>query len=208
MVGAERLVRCGNLSRQLAPKDHRCSIMRQPVLVRSWTSAASQMELMRGSESSAAVASRSFRLPRANDSSTSVMGVECRRFLSTPPPPETDFSKLRRLEDANPERIHGIQVNPESIGSTVLPGNLVYKFYKWTGNTRKVPLELAHGYFWMVKDLKTTDGKPTLPNESIIPEEDAQTFPMLTGLNSLSKETTDLPYFFIADKGEGSPGGN
>jgi hypothetical protein len=137
----------------------------------------------------------------------SVMGVECRRFLSTPPPPEeADFSKLRRLEDANPERINGIQVNPDSIGSAVLPGNLTYKHYKWTGNTRKIPTELVHGYFWMLNDLKATGGKPTLPNESIIPEEEAQTFPMLAGLTSLSKETTDLPYFFIADKGEVSPG--
>jgi len=130
-----------------------------------------------------------------------------RRYLSSTPPPSppppdnTDFSKLRRLEDANPERIHGIQVNPDGIGSTVLPGNLVYKYYKWTGNTRKVPLELVHGYFWMLNDLKATNAKPTLSNETLIPEEGAQTFPMLTGLESLSREPTDLPYFFIANKG-------
>mmetsp|Transcript_5944 Transcript_5944/g.17194 ORF Transcript_5944/g.17194 Transcript_5944/m.17194 type:complete len:334 (-) Transcript_5944:31-1032(-) len=124
------------------------------------------------------------------------------RYFSSSPeqPDDTDFTKLRRLEDANPERIHGIQVNPDGIGSTVLPGNLVYKFYKWTGNTRKVPLELVHGYFWMVNDLKKTGGKPTLPNKFLIPEDEAQAFPMLTGLESLSRVKADLPYFFIADK--------
>ncbi len=130
-------------------------------------------------------------------------GVEGRKFLSTSPPPEdTDFSKVKRLEDANPERIRAINVNPDSIGSTILPGNLVYKHYKWTGNTRKVPLELVHGYFWMLNDLKITGGKPSLPNDFLIPEEEAQTFPMLTGLESLSRVTTDLPFFFIANKGE------
>lgn len=129
--------------------------------------------------------------------------IEKRRFSSSPRNPEdTDFSKLRRLEDANPERIHGIQVNPDSIGSNILPGNLVYKFYKWTGNTRKVPLELVHGYFWMLNDLKATNGKPTLSNEKLIPAEEAQTFPMLMGLESLSRKKTDLPYFLIADKGK------
>ena len=61
------------------------------------------------------------------------------------------FEHLPRLESANPDRIKGIQVNPDSVGSTVLPGNLVYKKYKWSGNTRKIPLELKHGYFWMVR---------------------------------------------------------
>lgn len=140
-------------------------------------------------------------LPR-NSTNTRQQWPKWRYFASGPPSPDdTDFSKLRRLEDANPERIHGIQVNPDSIGSEVLPGNLVYKFYKWTGNTRKVPLELVHGYFWMVNDLRVTKGKPTFSNKEMITEEEAQIFPMLTGLESLSRKVTDLPYLFIADKG-------
>ena len=129
------------------------------------------------------------------------------RFLSTespPPSPDdtTDFTKIRRFEDANPERIQGIHVNPAGLGSSILPGNLVYKHYKWTGNTRKVPLELVHGYFWMLNDLKATNGKPILPNPSLIPEEEAQLFPTLIGLESLSKVSTDLPYAFIANPGK------
>jgi ATPase complex subunit ATP10 len=78
-----------------------------------------------------------------------------------------------------------------------LPGNLIYKTYKWTGNTRKVPVELAKGYFWMVSDLKKTNSKPTLC--SIIPEREAQTFPTLTGLYTLIETSTkvDIPWYFI-----------
>eukprot|EP00934_Nitzschia_sp_Nitz4_P003093 Nitzschia sp. Nitz4//scaffold78_size91513//76429//77579//NITZ4_004937-RA/size91513-snap-gene-0.142-mRNA-1//-1//CDS//3329558154//3083//frame0 len=112
---------------------------------------------------------------------------------------DTDFAKIRRLEDANPDRIEGIQVNPDGIGASVLPGNLVYRHYKWTGNTRKVPLELVHGYFWMVNDLSATQGKPTLSNDALIPAAEAQAFPMLFGLESLSGEKTDIPYFFMQD---------
>lgn len=108
-----------------------------------------------------------------------------------------DYTELTRFEDANPERIHGITVNPDSLGSQILPGNLVYKKYKWTGNTRKVPLELVHGYFWMMWDLRNTNNKPTLSNESLIPEEDAQLFPVLTGLKTLTGQNVELPFHFV-----------
>ena len=101
------------------------------------------------------------------------------------------------LRDANPKRIRGIRVNPDSIGSKVLPGNLVYKKFKYSGNTRKIPLEIKHGYFWMMRDLQKTGGKPTLTSESLIPEEDAQIFPVLTGLKTLSQQDADLPFFFV-----------
>lgn len=125
-------------------------------------------------------------------------------FSSVSPSPansgnKKEFAKLPRLEDANPERIPGIEVNPDSLGHGVLPGNLIYKTYKWSGNTRKVPLELAHGYFWMVKDLKQTDQKPTLSNETLIPQNEAKIFPTLEGLTTLDdlKTSIDLPLFFL-----------
>lgn len=113
--------------------------------------------------------------------------------------PKIEFAKVTRLEDANPERIHGIEVNPDSLGSGVLPGNLIYKTYQWSGNTRKVPLELAHGYFWMVTDLKATNQKPTLSNQTLIPERSAQMFPILEGLTTLDDldTTVDLPLVFL-----------
>jgi hypothetical protein len=130
-----------------------------------------------------------------------VLGFASRRSLasSSSPPPPTDYTKLKRLEDANPERIKGIQINPDSVGKDILPGNLVYRKYKWSGNTRKIPLELKYGYFWMMTDLRKTDKKPTLSNESLIPEEEAQVFPVFTGLTTLKKEKADLP-FFLVDK--------
>jgi hypothetical protein len=123
-----------------------------------------------------------------------------------PPPPSTtpttttaikDYTKLQRLEDANPERIRAIQVHPDSVGRSILPGNLVYKYYKRTGNTRKVPVELEHGYFWMMWDLQNTNNKPTLSNEHLVPEHEAQTFPLLQGVKSLSGYKTELPFFFL-----------
>jgi hypothetical protein len=134
-------------------------------------------------------------------SPTICVNLATRSFASSSPP-ETDFTnKLPRLEDANPERIRGIQVSPDSVGNNILPGNLVYKKYRFSGNTRKVPMELTHGYFWMMWDLRNTDGKPTLANETLIPEEDAQLFPLLTGLKTLNKDKADLPFFFVENNG-------
>jgi mitochondrial ATPase complex subunit ATP10 len=122
-------------------------------------------------------------------------------FKNVPSPQNQSLSTSlnRRLEDANPERIHGIKVNPDSLGNEILPGNLIYKTYKWTGNVRKIPVELAKGYFWMVSDLKKTNQKPTLSNDSLIPEIESQTFPTLMGLRALSDPGTaiDLPWGLI-----------
>ena len=137
-------------------------------------------------------------------------GKKNRRMIdaksTTPSPnegPESSFDHLPPLESANPDRIKGILVNPAGIGSTVLPGGLVYKHFKWSGNTRKVPLELVHGYFWMMWDSRKCDGKPTLSNQSLIPEDEAQLFPVLEGLHTLSGEKADLPIFFL-DKQQGT----
>lgn len=66
---------------------------------------------------------------RSFSSSSSSSSLSSSSSSSSPPP---------KLDDVNPERIQGIQVNPKSIGSQILPGNLIYKTYKWSGNTRKV----------------------------------------------------------------------
>lgn len=100
-------------------------------------------------------------------------------------------------------RIKEIQVNEKSIGSKIKPGNLVDKFYPKTGNTRTLPVELAHGYFWMVGDLDATGGKPTLSNDYIIPAKNAEPFPeLLAGVETLSdsddkNNRVELPQFFL-----------
>lgn len=102
-------------------------------------------------------------------------------------------NKTLRLHNANPERIRGIQVNPESMGYEILPGNLIYKkIGGTTGETKKIPLELVHGYFWMVSDLKKTDQKPTLSNDRLIPQREAQFFPALDNLYSLTDNENPL----------------
>jgi mitochondrial ATPase complex subunit ATP10 len=129
------------------------------------------------------------------------------RNFSSPDPSSTEkkeetVSKFASFEDANPERIKGIQVNPDSVGSTVLPGNYVYKKFRLSGNTRKVPVELEHGYFWMMWDLEKTGKKPTISNETLISEKDAESFPVLTGLHTLNKERVDLPFYFVEQADE------
>jgi len=124
------------------------------------------------------------------------------RTFSSSPSSSTKSESIStpiRLEDANPERIRGIKVNSASLGYTILPGNFVFKTYKLTGNTRKIPVELAKGYFWMVWDLKKTNQKPTLSNEKLIPARDAQLFPTLKSLYMLDDSDTelDLPLFFL-----------
>lgn len=111
--------------------------------------------------------------------------------------PTAASEKLQRFEDANPERIRDIQINPDGVSSQILPGNLVYKKYKFSGNTRKVPLELVHGYFWMMRDLRRTGHKTTLSNETLIPADRAQLFPLLRGAKSLNNAEADLPFFFV-----------
>jgi len=124
------------------------------------------------------------------------------RGFSTEEQPDDDSNnttteKLQRFEDANPERIRDIQVNPDGVGSQILPGNLVYKKYKFSGNTRKVPLELVHGYFWMMWDLRKTGHKTILSNDDLIPSDRAQLFPLLQGVKSLNNADADLPFFFV-----------
>jgi ATP10 protein len=94
-------------------------------------------------------------------------------------------------------RIRDIIPNPDSIGSRIKPGNLIDKFYKRANRMRTVPVELAHGYFWMIKDVRDTQGKPTLSNTHLIPTETAQQFPsLLSGVKTLSGESVEIPEYF------------
>lgn len=109
------------------------------------------------------------------------------------------------FEEKEDNRIRDIQVNPDGIGSKIKPGNLVDKYYEKTKNTRAIPTELAHGYFWMIKDLASTGGKPILSNPHLIPAKNAQTFPSLSGLQTLHNESVELPEFFLRKNRECTP---
>lgn len=95
------------------------------------------------------------------------------------------------------QRHSGIQLHPDSISKTILPGNFVLRETK-SGGIKKRYTELAHGYFWNIKDLKRSDNKPILLNESLIPENQAKVFPHLSRLESLSGDTeVELPDYFL-----------
>ena len=148
-------------------------------------------------------------LPQSTNktSPTNQIQIRFESSSSSPPPPpppddfrnhnNKDYTKLERLEDANPERIKSIIVNPTSVGYEILPGNYVYKHFKFTGNIRKVPVEFQYGFWWMVWDLKKTNNKPTLSNTEVVPERQAQIFPPLMGLKTLNNEQVDLPFSLL-----------
>lgn len=98
----------------------------------------------------------------------------------------------------SPNRHTGIQMHPDSISRTILPGNFVKKTNRRSGVTRKRYTELVHGYFWMLRDLQQSDEKPVLSNTELIPEAGAKVFPALPNLRRLdSNESVDLPSYFL-----------
>jgi mitochondrial ATPase complex subunit ATP10 len=101
-----------------------------------------------------------------------------------------------------PHRHGGIRMHPDSISRKVLPpGNMVWQRSKpRKGRVRKQKyLELEYGYFWNIRDLKNTNEKPILSNETLIPEKDSKVFPKLEGLKSLASpsQQINLPDFFM-----------
>jgi mitochondrial ATPase complex subunit ATP10 len=106
--------------------------------------------------------------------------------------------------DQKSKRVDGICVNPESIGSQILPGgrSVVKKDRK--GDFREVMVERAYGHFWMISDLAKVGKKPTLA--SVIPEEHAQEFPFFSNFSVLSTdETVDVPTYFLRDNRANDP---
>ena len=100
----------------------------------------------------------------------------------------------------NAPRIPGIKVNPESLGSQILPGGrLVLKKDPKTGHDRSILVERALGHFWMMNDVANTN-KPVLTNTHVIPEHKAQRMTTLPNVSVLSTdETVDVPSYFVRD---------
>jgi ATPase complex subunit ATP10 len=88
-------------------------------------------------------------------------------------------------------------MHPDSISATILPGGTHVEHRSIRGAPRKRYTELAYGYFWMLKDLRTCEDKPLLTSPSLIPESRARPFPNLCNLKSLSGETVDVPDYFV-----------
>lgn len=101
-----------------------------------------------------------------------------------------------------PHRHGGIRMHPDSISRKILPpGNMVWQRSKpRKGRVRQQKyLELEYGYFWNIRDMKNTNEKPILSNETLIPEKDSKVFPKLEGLKSLASpsQQINLPDFFM-----------
>lgn len=97
----------------------------------------------------------------------------------------------------NDDRIQGIQMNPSGFGNKILPGNQVIKVVR--DEERKIMTERAFGNFWMMSDLKKTNNKPILTNDTIIPTERAQVFPFLPDWIPLQPDSCleNVPDFFV-----------
>eukprot|EP00586_Coscinodiscus_wailesii_P011185 CAMPEP_0172498086 /NCGR_PEP_ID=MMETSP1066-20121228/109130_1 /TAXON_ID=671091 /ORGANISM="Coscinodiscus wailesii, Strain CCMP2513" /LENGTH=289 /DNA_ID=CAMNT_0013271213 /DNA_START=131 /DNA_END=997 /DNA_ORIENTATION=- len=98
-----------------------------------------------------------------------------------------------------PERNASIRMNPKSISRDILPGNLTYKIDLRTEERRLVHVDRAHGHFWMLKELRDTNDKPILANDSLIPAESAQLIPPLRDLTRLTGQTVHFPDCLIRD---------
>ncbi len=93
-------------------------------------------------------------------------------------------------------RIPQIRMHPSGLGQRVLSGGFVMD-----KRGKKQYLEMALGYFWMIKDLSVTGNKPILSNETLIPEREAEPFPTLYDLTNLNNEKTVLPDHIIDSNG-------
>lgn len=89
------------------------------------------------------------------------------------------------------QRNRSIIMNPDGTGSHILPGGFVNR------DGRRVVLEKAYGYFWMLKDLEKTTNKPIVSHQSLIPLDHAQRFPPLTGVKAINGEQVSIPEYFM-----------
>jgi len=105
-------------------------------------------------------------------------------------------SNNSREDPAYRHRHTGIITHPDSIGHLIQPGNQVVSVTS-RGTVKKRYTELAHGYFWNLKDMKLCDEKPLLSNDRLIGESQAKVFPQLMGSVSLTGETVDLPAYCL-----------
>ena len=87
-------------------------------------------------------------------------------------------------------------MHPDGHGQHILPGNYVTKIHPKTGAVKRVMLEFAYGHFWAFKELSLTNNKPIFSNEVVIPANQAEVFPTITGLINLHDEVVDIPHFF------------
>ena len=116
------------------------------------------------------------------------------RSFSDKPSPEDDWGA--EYEALTAQRNKSIIMNPDGQGQHILPGGFILKKDTKKGGYRKVILEHALGYFWAIKELSSTNKKPILCNEVVVPSIEAEKFPHLGDMVNLKGEAASIPDFF------------
>ena len=108
--------------------------------------------------------------------------------------PNRGFATSRVSDDAHDPNTYRHAVtnfHPEAVAQYVFPDKTVKKFKrKASSENLRRPVELEFGYFWMLRDLRSTNDKPIVGREDLIPEKEAESFPTLKVLSLEDNEKT------------------
>ncbi len=111
-------------------------------------------------------------------------------------PSSSEDDRGAEYEGLTAQRNKSIIMNPAGQGQHILPGGFILKKDPKKGGHRRVILEHALGYFWAIKELASTNKKPILSNDVVIPAAEAEKFPFLGDMVNLKGETASIPDFF------------
>jgi ATPase complex subunit ATP10 len=145
------------------------------------------------SRSSSSYPSSSFGreiIPRSRPRYYDAVEVSKRTLFGPPSTWEAEYEELIA------RRNKSIIMHPNGYGQHILPGNYVTKIHPKTGAVKRVMLEFEYGHFWALKELSLTNNKPIVSNDVVIPANQAEVFPTITGLINLHEEIVDIPQFF------------
>lgn len=130
----------------------------------------------------------------------SFQSAAVRSFSKGPQPSSEDDDNKddwgAEYEALTAQRNKSIIMNPAGQGKNILPGGFVLKKDPKKGGYRKVILEHSLGYFWAIKELASTNKKPILSNDAVIPAAEAERFPFLGDMVNLKGEAASVPDFF------------
>lgn len=118
------------------------------------------------------------------------------RGFSEGPSPSQEDDWGAEYNALTAKRNKSIIMNPNGQGKNILPGGFVLKKDQKKGGYRKVILEHSLGYFWAIKELASTNKKPIISNDAVVPAAEAEKFPSLGDMVNLKGEAVSIPEFF------------
>lgn len=169
-----------------------CNVPRQPTtrLMSTWYKI--QMCYTSASVISSPLRSNMCGVVSASQSTASSV----RSFSGPSSSPEDDDEWGAEYAALTAQRNKSIIMNPAGQGQNILPGGFVLKKDPKKGGYRKVVLEHQLGFFWAIKELASTNKKPILSNDAVIPAVEAEKFPFLGDMVNLKGEAASIPDFF------------